>query len=797
MDIQTKDIETERLNALRKYNILYTEPEKDLDAITRLASFLCKTPFAFITFVDEHRQWFKSHEGLNITELPREISFCKHTILTDSVLEVEDVIEDERFSSFPYVLNSPSIRFYAGAPLITPEGHRIGSICVLDNVPRVLNHEQRAGLTILAKEVISFLEISKDNIKMQELLIKADEFKELFDSSSELHCVLNDDGDISYINDSVNQILGYTPEEVFGANIWNFCLPSDLGKLSAEINENLELGRNQFEIETRVLTKSGEVKWLCWSTTIKDGRWLIHGRDINERKIAEAKIENLSLALEKSSAGVLIRNADNHIIWVNDALQDILGYTIDELRDKSFADLLAESDADASTLENVLRIAKVQRHYEIEVQSYKKGGHPVWLLISNNPILDEQGNVERQVAVIVDISGRKKAEQELIGTREDAIKLSKAKEGLLSVLSHEMRTPLNAVIGISRLLEEDNPAEHQLEYLDILKFSSENLLNLINDILDFTKIETGNLELETTSVDFKRLGNQIIHSLKYKASEKNIQLNQYIDPAIPALIMGDQTRLYQIMTNLLGNAIKFTDKGEVGLKLLLEDEDADSVNIYFEISDTGIGIPPNKTRSIFEAYTQAGSDTTRKYGGTGLGLTITKNLVELYNSTIFVKSEVNRGTTFYFTIRFSKVKKNRSDIQPDTDVISMPSTVLIVDDNSLNRLIAGKVLNKWDIKTEFAENGQEALDKIGKNEYDLVFMDIHMPVMDGIEATKAIRLHEDDKKRNIPVIALTASVFSKEAEDFKSIGMNDYVLKPFSANDIFQKIKPYLLKQKV
>jgi signal transduction histidine kinase len=269
--------------------------------------------------------------------------------------------------------------------------------------------------------------------------------------------------------------------------------------------------------------------------------------------------------------------------------------------------------------------------------------------------MGDNGKVDKYIETIIDITAKKKAELELISAKEEALQLSRAKDMFISVMSHEIRTPLNAVIGMSHLLLDDNPLDAQKENLSILKFSAENLMTLINDVLDFTKIETGNIELEKARIDIREMIQSITGSMKYKAHEKQIYLTQSIDEDIPAIVIGDRARLVQILLNLVSNSVKFTSQGGVNIDLKVIEQNNDTVRIRFGVSDTGIGIAENKLNTIFESFKQAEADTTRNYGGTGLGLAISKRLIELHDSRINVDSVLGEGSTFWFTITFNKV----------------------------------------------------------------------------------------------------------------------------------------------
>ena len=777
--------------ALNSYQILDTEPEEKYDSITSLASFICNTPAALINFIDGTRQWTKSKVGMDIYEIPTEIAFCQHTIQNSYLLEVKDSLQDERFMDNPLVTGSPGIRYYAGVPLVTPEGEHIGALCAIDFKPNELNDHQKAALKILAREVITQLELGKKNLQLEHLITKDKEFKDLFNYSGDIHCITNLEGKVEYINDTVYTLLGYHPEDILGKTIWDFSVPGERDRVMPPIYEAIAKGATTFQIETKVLRADGSIRWYEWCDVLKSGKWLVNGRDITDRKANEQELKALTLAVEKSAAGVIVRNALGEIEWFNEAFEHTIGYTLSELKGKTFGDLLIGPQTDPAVLRYALDCLANRKPYEIEIILYKKNNIPVWVFVSNNPSFSEEGVLDRQIGVMIDITERKRAEEQLIKTREDAINLSKAKENFLSVMSHEMRTPLNAVIGMTRILKAEDPLEHQQNNLNILEFSAENLLTLINDVLDFTKIETGNLQLESVPVDLRALASKTIASLKFKTQNKNLDVNLEIDSKLPETLVGDPTRLYQIFMNLLGNSLKFTEQGEVKLGIYLLEENRENLNIRFEISDTGIGIAANKLATLFDPYTQAESDTARKYGGTGLGLAITKKLVSLHQSELKVESELGKGTKFYFVASFPKVVSLQGAandiIEPET---ALDAKLLVVDDNAINRILARKILAKWSVETEFAENGLEAIQKLQEDRFDLVLMDIHMPVMGGFEASRAIKNLEN--LSSIPIVALTGSVIEPNDADFRESGMDGFILKPFEPSILYKKIKPLL-----
>ncbi|WP_207423220.1 PAS domain S-box protein [Desertivirga brevis] len=796
MDVKIiSETESARVKALRDYQILDTGEEIQFDSIAWLASYICNAPLAFITFIDDDRQWIKAKVGMETHEIHRVLSFCDYTLREEqNFFTVKDLLSDHRFADLDIVESEPRIRFYAGTSLVSPDGHKIGTICVMDFKPGDLDEKQRQALDILSKEVVLNLQTRKNNCVLKDLLEKAQRFHNLFNNSSELHCITDSEGTIAFVNSSVNELLGYRIDEVVGRNIWAFGVEGERERVMPSVYEAIGRGENRFQVETLIQTKDGSLKWFEWADVIMDGYWLVNGRDITERKAYEMQLKTLTVAVEKSPAGVIIRNEKNEIQWMNEAAENIIDFSLDELKGTDIGDLLVGPETDIETLKYAKDCVQERRAYEIEIVLYKKGGKAVWVLLRNNPIFDGTGTLQSQISIALDITEKKKTEYQLIKARQDAIDLSKSKEVFLSVMSHEMRTPLNAVIGMTRILRAEDPLERQLDNLKILEFSAENLLTLINDVLDYTKIETGNLQLEEVKVDIVELMSKTIESLKFKTEDNGVNLLLSIDPLTPKRVLSDPTRLYQIFMNLLGNAVKFTQKGFVKISSSVIVANEEFATVRFAVEDSGIGIAPEKLSSIFDAYSQAERDTARKYGGTGLGLSITKKLVDLFGSKISVTSVVGQGTCFSFELKLRLVALENLKVEEHAVETAINATVLVVDDNAINRLLARKVLEKWSLIVEFAENGKEAVEKVMAKDYDLVLMDIHMPVMSGEEAVEVIRDLPEVKYQRLPILALTGSVAQDDEGRYSKAGMDGFILKPFDPKILYKELRKFLIQ---
>ncbi len=505
----------------------------------------------------------------------------------------------------------------------------------------------------------------------------------------------------------------------------------------------------------------------------------------------------LGSVISSALDAIVITNQDGHIIHWNKAATEIFGYTEEEVKGRTLMETIIPPAArrpDGTGFELFLDPDDFHiLNQRLELTGIRKSGIEFPMELAVTAIHNEQEFYYN--GFIRDISSRKQREQELVQMKEKAEQAAKAKSQFLSVMSHELRTPLNAVIGITHLLMMNQPREDQQEDLRTLQFSGESLLHIINDILDFTKLDSGKIELSAIDFNLRELAQSLYQSFSYKAKEKGIVFDVEFDQRIPFCVKGDNFRLSQVLNNLISNAIKFTQEGSVKLKVEMTEDNGALFSARFSVIDTGIGIARDKQEKIFEQFTQADSDTTRLYGGTGLGLSISTKLVELMGSTILLDSTPGKGSIFHFSVVLQRGEVGETVVTAQapkavskTNEQFRNKRILLAEDNLFNANIARRFITGWGGEIDLVVDGRQALEFVARTKYDLILMDVQMPVLDGFACTRKIRKHFKD----IPIIAVTASPKNEIISEIMSCGMNDFVSKPFKPNELRAKILEYL-----
>lgn len=519
-------------------------------------------------------------------------------------------------------------------------------------------------------------------------------------------------------------------------------------------------------------------------------------RDITIRREAELAIrkseEKYRVLFQNSNDAIYITTMDGTILEVNEAFLRLFGYTDDEITGMSAKALYFKSIDRDNFIKEIYQKKELKNY---QIQLVKKNGEALECLLSSTVRLDKNGAIVGFQGIIRDVSIYKRSD-ELRKQKELAEKSASFKDRFLANMSHEIRTPLNGILGMTNLLVGTSQDDKQQYYTKSIRNSSEHLLELVNDILDFSKIEAGKIEFQEVPFSLREVMTNSREGLALKAHEKGIKLDFVIDDKVPEIIVGDPVKLNQVLYNLIGNAVKFTDEGGVKILVKTIEETTKKVSLHFSVVDTGIGIAANRIENIFNSFTQLMNSNNQKTTGTGLGLSITKQLIELQDGSISVKSEIGLGSTFTFLLKYKKHEQSTQQVfhfsaGNEVDIFDIgEKNFLLVEDHVINQEVAINTFLSWwpNVQIDLAENGKIALELLRINDYDLVLMDIQLPEMDGHEATQKIRAEFKPPKSEVPILAMTAHATTAEAEKCFSSGMNDYLSKPFKPRDLHNKI---------
>ncbi len=755
--------------------------------------------------------------GDNSSQRSKIDSLHKYTI--DYFSQFDHVNTIERTGSLNqhklFILNSSSRdACLSQIQKIIREEQRLLSIRELASKERALNAEvlivSNAILGILCIVTLAYFvqstfkarSLAREKLKLSESL-----FHNSFNHASVGKALVSPQGEWLKVNPALCNILGYSKDELLKLTFQDITHPEDhqldvhllKGTLGGEIDT--------FVVEKRYIHKQGHHIWIQLNVTLvrENGVpkfFISEIIDITPAKslIADLKAKNeaikhkeeqLTSFIEHSPAAICMLDMQMNFIaaskfWTESYLkpgQIFIG--------KNVYELFPHLDNKWKMLhERALAGEVISSSEELYITPE---GKEEWVNFEFRPWYQHTDVIGGIILFAENITEQKQAKEELIRAKEEAEQAAIAKTNFLSTMSHEIRTPMNAVIGFTHLLLQ-NAREDQMEYLKMLKFSGENLLVLINDILDYNKIEAGKIQFESIDFNLRELIQNIKGGLLEKAKDKGIELKVLMDDELPEMVKGDSVRLTQVLVNLLSNAVKFTERGRVTISASISDTTSTHTMVNFAVRDTGIGIAKDKQEFIFESFTQASADTTRKYGGTGLGLAISKRLLELQNSKIFLESDLGRGSCFHFELAFkkSKIQKSGDGLKFSPEKRSLKGVhVLLAEDNRINVVLAKQFLKQWEIEYDVAENGKIALEMVQLKPYHLVLMDLQMPEMDGYTATIEIRKLEGERYQKLPIIALTASAMNEIRESVLNIGMNDSVTKPFNPDELYSKIDHY------
>lgn len=646
-------------------------------------------------------------------------------------------------------------------------------------------------------------------------------YTSIIDNVRDMILIIDYCGNIIFANKAAINVYGYSFDEFLNMDV--FQLRNSDKFAETQFND---IKNNDIDIETLNYKKDGSTFFAEIKSSRVEEYIIFSIRDITKRGLKEEKNRNLAYIVECSDDAILAKDINGIVYSWNSGAEKMYGYKKEEIIGKHISIVIPKESNDSAEaiLSKIKRGEKID-HYE--TLRKRKEGKIINVSVTISPIYNSNGNIIGASTIARDITEKKLKEfeiaekyeelssvyeeltateeelrsnyRELEEAKEEADKANMAKSQFLANMSHEIRTPMNGILGITQLLEYTEINNQQREYLDILKTSSNHLLDIINNILDISKIEAGKMKLNLDIFNIRDVIDMIIKEVSVIAHKNGIEIMYYLDPFVKNELIGDVLRLNQVLINLMNNAIKFTSQGHVYLKVRKVFEDINKIKLEFSIEDTGTGIDHKFQNKIFKIFTQAETTYTKKYGGTGLGLAISKELVRLMKGEIWFESEQGEGSTFYFTAEFSLSEKyvtrkkqetyRKDEIEKKKDLVD--KTILVVEDNKINKKIVFGFLKQLGYRYVSASNGKEAIEVLENNDVDIILMDIQMPILNGYKATEIIRKKEVLLGKHTPIIAMTAYAMIGDREKFIECGMDNYISKPFNINSLSKVLKPY------
>ncbi|WP_162938841.1 PAS domain-containing protein [Brevundimonas naejangsanensis] len=767
------------------------------DRLLALACTAFEAPHAMVAVLDPEHAVLRASVGLSKASLPR-LASVSHRLAQagpGAVLIIEDALADPDFSRHPFVKGAPGVRFFAGATVCNRAGEPIGALGVMDVSPRAPPSEGQTAilrhLAALASELLAHADVMRQETARLETLRLAEAMVGV--GRWRYDC---DAGRVAW-SDQIYRIHGVEPHAFDPdlEDVFRHYHPDDQPEIRRLVERALRTGEG-YRFKLRLIGRDGVERLVAAeAATQRDAAGRVVAmfgvlQDVTdaEKLLRSAQKNERRYRLLAENIGDVITRVkmDGSSKYISPAIQQLLGWTYEEMSGQS-TDYVHPEDRHL-VLKAIGEAVKTGAPTRLEHRAVHRAGHTVWVECTFKALKDEHGHVDDVVVVIRDVTQRKLLEDEVIEAKERAEKAAQAKSEFLANMSHELRTPLTSVIGFSGLLQasEHLPPEERI-YVERIATASDALLGVINDILDYSKLEADAIEMDPEPFDVRALVDGAAAIIESQCSAKGLILRVVVAADAPERLTGDKGRLRQVVLNFLSNAVKFTARGEVRLTVGGRVDADGRWRLRVAVSDTGIGIPAEKVGELFHRFTQADASTTRVYGGTGLGLAISRRLVELMGGEIGVDSAPGQGSTFWFEAPLALAGDvcKPGEVDPARAAAgAVTGRVLMADDAAANRELVSAILRNLGLAVDTVSDGAEAVHAVQSGVYDLVLMDVHMPVMDGLTATREIRRMQAGTGRRTPILALTANVQAEQAARCLEAGMDGHLAKPIQIAEL-------------
>ena len=803
------DQEAKRLSALRRYNVLDTPPEAPFDDLTHLAAQICGTPIALITLLDENRLWFKSRLGLDLSEMPRLASICSRTAEQAGPMIVQDLAADPRFASLPLVVSPPKVRFYAGVPLVTEDGFALGTLCAMAHHPRLFTPEQAESLRILGRQVMAQLELRRHLVELahsqeeqkrtEDRLRNSEAFYQTLVETLPQNIFRKDlQGRFTFANRKFCALIGKPSGEILSKTDFDL-FPAEMA--SKYHRDDMRVMNTLESLDTIEAHRAANGEKL-FVHVVKTPRYDALGRligtqgifwDVTHRKKTEEALayerDLLRALLDNIPDRIYFKDVESRFIRCSNAMALRLGLNDPKLiQGKTDFDFHPQDkaqefykDEQRIILTGDPLINKLEEQTDLE-------GKPIWASVTKVPVYNQNGHVTGIIGISHDVTTLKKAEAAMEQARDAALESVRVKSQFLANMSHEIRTPMNAIVGMTGLLRDTRLNQEQREFVETIRESTRTLLDVVNEILDFSKIEAGKLTLEIIDFDLRDAVESTVEMLAENAQTKTIELNCWIDQDVPNKVRGDPSRFRQVLANLLSNAVKFTERGEVLVRVTRGIETASTVGVKLAVSDTGVGIPAKAMPLIFRAFTQADGSTTRRFGGTGLGLTISKQLVELMGGEIGLESTVDQGSTFWFHLPLEKQPMPRRP-EAGFDATHLGGVrVLVFNQTQTSCRILHAHLSHLGMVDKRAADGRQGLELMrqaaaGGTPFELAILDMDLAETDGLGLAQSIKA--DPALASTRLLVLTSLGKRLNTTTMQELGISACLVKPLRQSRFF------------